>query len=147
MKISCSKCGKKIDRTKDMPNPVCFSCKKIVRAEYNKRVKEGKVKAIKRKIIKRTIKITEPIHIKVENPHEDFSKFGGSLIINIPRKLSKKKQELKDWAQTKYKNCFYCGKPFTIIYRKDNDYSTTKICESSHCIMRLNIHKILTWTK
>ncbi len=141
MKISCSVCGKEIDRTKRMPNPVCFSCKKLMRAEYRESGKKGKV------IVKRTIKQTEPIHVKVENPHESFSKFGGSLIINIPLKLSKRKQELKDWAITKYNNCFFCGRTHIVLFRKDNEYSITKVCENHNCIMGIKIKKVLTWTK
>lgn len=141
MKIICSRCGKEVDRTKKNSVVTCFNCKKIVRAKYNALAKKGKV------VVKRTIKKTVPVHVKVENPHEDFSKFGSSLIYTIPLKLSKKKQILNDWAVTKNDKCWYCGHFYTLIHRKDNEDSITKVCEIPHCIMHIFVNQITTWTR
>ena len=140
MKIICSKCGREIERTKKTPNAVCFNCKKVVRAEYNRKVKEGRI------MVKRKIK-DKP---KVENPHESFFKYTKKLIINIPRRLTQKTIDYQNWLVRSYftrQKCCHCERNLVFLCRKDNPYNVTSVCNNRSCCLFIDYRKIFTWKR
>lgn len=129
MKITCSKCGKKIERTREISNAVCFNCKK----ERVKKRSQGDK-------LKRTL-------VRVENPHEDFSKFTKKLIINIPLKPSKKTVEYSKWLMSfKEERCYWCGQNLVIL-RRIGTFNFTKVCNCPWCLVQIRIKNIKNWSR